>query len=179
MLLGFSQFRRIVGTDFFAIHPSPSDSRAMGGGQKVQVDSFSRLDDGSQQHSFALLFSKGSQQRVHRKCRYRDITIRAMSHTHFGEEQTKVMGDLGDGSHGRLAPGPRASLLQGNRGRQTRHRIDIGTGHDGQKLPRIRGKGFQKAALPLRKHHIENERAFARSAWPGDHHEALMRYLAR
>src|SRR5271154_2290220 len=72
--------------------------------------------------------------------------------------------DLGDGRHRALAPAAARALLDGHGRRDTEDRIHIGTRRGLDKLPGVRVKRFEIAALPFRKEDIERQRALAAAA---------------
>src|ERR1017187_7126484 len=79
--------------------------------------------------------------------------------------------NLRHGRDGALAAAARIALLDAHGRRNAGDEVNVRPGELLDKLPRIDVHRIQKAALPFRKQQVERERAFARTADPGDDNE--------
>ncbi len=99
------------------------------------------------------------------------VARRAVRVAHLGVEQAQVVGDLGHRGHGGARSRARGALLQRDGRRHAGHPVDVRPRQRGQELARVGRERLQEAALPLGEDHVERQRALARSARPGHHHD--------
>ena len=97
--------------------------------------------------------------------------VGAVRDAHAREEDAEVVGDLGDGAHGRARGLRERSLLDRNGRRETIDALDVGLRELLEELPRVRRKRLDVAALAFGVDGVERERAFARAARPRDDDE--------
>ena len=70
-------------------------------------------------------------------------------------------------------------LFDGNRGSESRNAIHRGLGHLANKLPSVRRKALDVAALPFGINRIHRQRAFATTAWAREDRHRPMRNIER
>ena len=75
--------------------------------------------------------------------------LRTVRNAYPPVEQAQVVVDLRHGPHDGPGIVPRSLLLDGNGGRKPRYIVHVGFFLHAQKLPRVGGKGFHVAPLPL------------------------------
>ena len=95
----------------------------------------------------------------------------AVLDTQLAVKKPQVVVDLREGGHGGPAPSLAHALLDGHRGRDARHVVDLGAVHDLQVLPDVVRQALEIAALPLCKEDVEGERRFPGTAHARDDDE--------
>ena len=84
-------------------------------------------------------------------------------------EQAQEMMNFGQGRDRALAAPSARALLNGDRGWDPEHVIDVGPGRGLNKLARVRVQALQVSALALAKHDIEGQGAFTRARGARNH----------
>src|SRR5262245_19907976 len=79
------------------------------------------------------------------------------------EEETQIVGDLGDGADGRARVSSHAFLLDGDGGRQALDAVAVGLLHLLEKLSRIGRQGLDVSSLALGIERVESECGLARA----------------
>ena len=89
------------------------------------------------------------------------------------------MRDLGDGRDRGVRAAARRALLERDRRRHARDRVDVGPRQRGQELARVRRERLHEAPLPLGEDDVERERRLARAARPRHDAQLAVRDRAR
>ena len=103
----------------------------------------------------------------------RRAALVAMRRAQPGHQQPQMVVDLGHRGHGAariLAAGP---LIDRNRRLQALDQIDVGPLQLMQELPGVDRQAFDILPLPFGIQRVEGQRAFARTAGAGDHHQPV------
>lgn len=95
----------------------------------------------------------------------------------MGPNRLHVVGDFSHRPHRRAGGFDGVTLLDRDGRGDAFDFVDFGFIHAVKKLPRIRGKGFDIAALAFRVERIESERRFARAAQSRDDDEPVFRQI--
>ena len=90
-----------------------------------------------------------------------------------GPQQTQVVIDLGDSTHGRAGVFAGGFLVDGNGGRKAVDGVHVGLFHLAQEHPGVGGQGFHIAALTLGVNGVEGQAALAAARDTGDHRHGV------
>ena len=102
-----------------------------------------------------------------------------MQYAGTGEEYAEVLGDFRDRRDGRLRGTAGHALLDRDRGRQARERIDVRLRQLFDELAGIGRDAFQKTALSFGEKDIERQGRFTRARDAGHYRERAVRDLER
>jgi len=97
----------------------------------------------------------------------------AVGRADAGEQEAKVVIDLGHGADGRPWVLRRRLLLDGNGGREAGDMVDVRLAHHVKELAGIGAQRFHIAALAFSIDRVEGERGLARARQPGDDHQLV------
>ena len=103
------------------------------------------------------------------------VAVRAMGDANVGEEQAKIVVDLGHRPDGRSRVGGGGLLFDGNRRREPVDQVDVRLLHLLEELPRVGRERLDVAALPFRIDGVEGQRRLARAGEAGDDHHPVAR----
>ena len=98
---------------------------------------------------------------------------RAMGHAYPGIEQTQVVVNFGNRTHGGTGVFRGGFLVNGNGRGKAFDIVHVGLFHLAQKLPRIGGKGFHIAALALCIDGIKSKGRFSRAGKAGENDQLI------
>jgi len=112
---------------------------------------------------------------LHGLARDRELADGAAGLADAREEQAQVVRDLGRRPDGGAGIAAHRLLLDRDRRREAVDRIDVGTRHLVEELPRIGGQGLDVAALTLGVDRVEGERGLSGAREARDHDEAVAR----
>jgi hypothetical protein len=105
---------------------------------------------------------------LHRVRAHLAAAARAVRPADAREEHAQEVVHLGDGAHRRARAPVRGLLPHGDRGREPLDRVDVGAREDLEVLACVRAQRLDVATLALGVERVEDERALARAARPGD-----------
>jgi hypothetical protein len=136
-------------------------------------------DERRQDHQLGVLgqFQHRVDHLRHRLRRQFDAVLRATRRAGAGEQQTQVIVDLGDRTHGgtRIVRG--RLLLDGDGRTEAFDQVDIRLFHQLQELPGIGRERFDIAPLALGVERIEGQGRLARAGQTGDHRQLVVRQI--
>ena len=140
----------------------------------IGVKTLAVFHDGRQQEQIAALLHLRQQTAAHLVARLRldpRLTIGAILRAEPREEQAQEVIDLRDRGHRALAAAAGIALFDADRRGNAGDEVHVRPGHLLDKLPRVSVHRIEEAALALGKNQVEGQRALARTAHAGDHHE--------
>ncbi len=103
------------------------------------------------------------------------LAVRAVRSTGARVEDAQVIDDLRQGPDRRARPALNRLLIDGDRRRETRDRLDVGLLHVAQELARVRRERLEETPLSLAEQRVEGQRRLARAGDSGDRDEAIPR----
>ena len=104
---------------------------------------------------------------------------RAVQYAGAREEHAQVLGDLRDRRDGRFRGAAGHALLDGDRRRQARERVDVGFWQLFDELAGVGRDAFEEATLAFGEEDVEREGRFAGAGDAGHHRERAVRDLER
>ena len=165
----------LVHVDHLAVDPGAEEAQLADRLEHVVVLALSPADQRREDHHprAGAQFQQGVENLLGRLLADRLAALVAARLAQPGEQQPQIVVDFGDRGHGAagiVAAGP---LVDRDRRLKALDQIDVGPFQLMQELPGVGREAFDVLPLPLGIERVEGQRALARPAGPGDHHEAV------
>ena len=151
-----------------AVHPHADEAFSFDTLQDLLVRALLFPDDRSQQRKPGA-FAEGHQllhDLVHALAGDLPAADGAMGNADAGVEQTQIVVNFGDRSHGGSGVLGRRLLIDGDGGRQAFDGIHVGLIHLAQELPGVGRQTFHVASLPFRIDRVERQRGLSAAGEP-------------